>query len=94
MPNELALLGLTGLAPQPRDMPAHRVQRRLPVCALPQRELALASHLTQQLSGAAQAVVSGEEVVPADGAVGGGAPGDDRELEVRQVRVRRRQPLL
>ena len=64
MPHELALLGLTGLAPQPRDMPAHRVQRRLPVCALRQRELALASHLTQQLSGAAQAVVGGEEVVP------------------------------
>lgn len=65
MPHELAFLSLTGLAPQPRDMPAHRVQRRLPVCALPQGELALASHLTQQLSGAAQAVVGGEEVVPA-----------------------------
>ena len=64
MPHELALLAFAGLAPQPADMRAHSVQRRLPIDALRRRAAALPTHLAQQLPRAAQAVVGGEKIVP------------------------------
>ncbi|MNG30473.1 hypothetical protein D3C84_1160930 [compost metagenome] len=54
MTHELALVTLAGLAPEPGDMHAHGIQRRLPVDALLPGRLALRTQGPQQLQRTAQ----------------------------------------